>query len=114
MDDLFNSIIFSNQIHKSGNPMTVFQNGMTHCPKCHKPLFNGGHFSGWAEFCLRCPWCQTAVAVTIQPKITASIKDAEGETVVDQKSAFYSSEGEYEAGLEQLIELKNKAEESSQ
>ena len=63
---------------------------MTHCPKCHKPLLNGGQFSAWAQFTIRCAWCQAVVQVSVQPSISVSLKN--GETVsqgsFDEPSQF--------------------------
>ena len=50
---------------------------MTHCPKCHKPLLNGGQFSSSAQFTIRCAWCQAVVVVTVQPSIYVSLKTSE-------------------------------------
>lgn len=46
---------------------------MTNCPKCSKPILNGGMFTSTARFNMRCPWCQTTLEVIIQPKITTGI-----------------------------------------
>lgn len=66
------------------------QTRMTHCPQCSKPLLNGAQFWGVAEFCLRCPSCHTDVIVSIQTKITATVKQQEQEETVQQVPAFHS------------------------
>ena len=50
---------------------------MTHCPKCHKPLMTGGQFSSWAQFTIRCAWCQAVTLIIIQPSINVSLKNSE-------------------------------------
>ena len=53
---------------------------MTHCPKCHKPILNGGLFTSAAKFKMRCPWCQATLQVDVQPKIVTRVaKLANGE-----------------------------------
>lgn len=70
--------------------MNASPQSMTHCPKCSKPLLNGGQFSGWAEFSMRCPWCQAIVVVSIQPKITTTLK-LEHESFTDEPVMFSRS-----------------------
>lgn len=40
-----------------------------HCPKCQKPIFNGGIFMAAAQFKMRCSWCQTTLDVHVQPRV---------------------------------------------
>lgn len=53
------------------------ENKMTHCPKCHKPVLNGGQFWGSAQFTIKCPWCQTVIVISVQPQIVARLKNPE-------------------------------------
>jgi phage FluMu protein Com len=46
---------------------------MTNCPACGKPVLNEGQFTSFLQFNLKCPWCQTMLKVTVQPKVTALI-----------------------------------------
>jgi DNA-directed RNA polymerase subunit RPC12/RpoP len=57
---------------------------MTNCPKCGKPILNGGHFTSHARFNIRCPWCQSTLMINIQPKIiTEVIKIGNGNDMFD-------------------------------
>ncbi|MBI2607554.1 MAG: hypothetical protein HYW51_01890 [Candidatus Doudnabacteria bacterium] len=54
---------------------------MTNCPKCGKPILNGGLFTSPAKFNIKCPWCQATLQINIQPRIvTEVIKLGNGET----------------------------------
>jgi len=46
---------------------------MTNCPKCGKPILNGGIFTSHARFTIRCPWCQSTLQINIQPKIVTEV-----------------------------------------
>ncbi len=46
---------------------------MTNCPRCHKPVLNGGIFTSHAKFTIRCPWCQATLEINIQPKIVTEV-----------------------------------------
>ncbi len=46
---------------------------MTNCPKCQKPILNGGLFTSPAKFTIRCPWCQATLQINIQPKIVTEV-----------------------------------------
>lgn len=54
---------------------------MTNCPKCGKPILNGGLFTSPAKFNIKCPWCQATLQINVQPKIvTEVVKLANGDT----------------------------------
>lgn len=46
---------------------------MTNCPKCNRPILNGGLFTSPARFTIRCPWCQATLQINIQPKIVTEV-----------------------------------------
>ena len=46
---------------------------MTNCPRCQKPILNGGVFAAPARFNIRCPWCQATLQVNIQTRITTEV-----------------------------------------
>ncbi len=52
-------------------------NKMTHCPKCHKPVLNGGQFWGSAQFTIKCPWCQSVITLSVQQQILVRLKNPE-------------------------------------
>lgn len=61
--------------------MTV-EKKMTNCPKCQKPILNGGVFTSHAKFTMRCPWCQATLEIHVQPKIiTEVVKLGNGESL---------------------------------
>jgi phage FluMu protein Com len=61
---------------------------VSHCPNCQKIILTGGQFTGSAEFNIRCPWCQTNIEISIQPKImTRAVKSSS----VDQTAYVDSS-----------------------
>ncbi|MDP4000623.1 MAG: hypothetical protein Q8P83_00025 [bacterium] len=69
---------------------------MTNCPKCGKPILNGGLFTSPAKFNIKCPWCQATLQINIQPRIvTEVIKLANGDTpkIGDQMKHVIRSEG---------------------
>ena len=100
--------VITHQIPDQIDFMSVFQNRMTHCPKCSKPLLNSGQFWGWAEFCLRCPWCQASVEVAIQPKITVSLKAPGQSDLNPGKPVFHSPSEEYRPERQQAAADENK------
>lgn len=51
----------------------VGEEKMTNCPKCGKPILNGGLFTSPAKFNIRCPWCQATLQINIQPKIVTEV-----------------------------------------
>lgn len=54
---------------------------MTNCPKCGKPILNGGLFTSPAKFNIKCPWCQATLQINIQPRIvTEVVKLANGDS----------------------------------
>lgn len=64
---------------------------MTNCPRCHKPILNGGIFTSHAKFTIRCPWCQATLEINIQPKIvTEVIKLGNGDTYKPPEAAYGS------------------------
>lgn len=58
---------------------------MAHCPGCQKPVLNAGQFWSHAEFSIRCPWCQSNIQITIEPKIT--VKSLKPEEKTDDGNA---------------------------
>lgn len=46
---------------------------MTNCPRCNKPILNGGSFTSHAKFTIRCPWCQATLEINVQPKIITEV-----------------------------------------
>lgn len=46
---------------------------MTNCPRCSKPILNGGIFTSHAKFTIRCPWCQATLEINIQPRIVTEV-----------------------------------------
>jgi hypothetical protein len=89
--------------HEPVNFMSSFQNGITHCPKCSKPLLSGGEFWGTAEFSMRCPWCQAAVLVSVCPKISASLKLSQEAVLADQPGVSHSLKQERAAEVRQEV-----------
>lgn len=51
----------------------MFEEKMTNCPKCRKPILNGGVFTSPAKFTMRCPWCQVTLSINVMPKIITEI-----------------------------------------
>lgn len=59
----------------------MLEEKMTNCPRCQKPILNGGIFTAPAKFNIRCPWCQATLQINVQPKIiTEVVKLANGDT----------------------------------
>lgn len=54
-------------------PMLMLEEKMTNCPKCNRPILNGGLFTSPARFTIRCPWCQATLQINIQPKIVTEV-----------------------------------------
>lgn len=78
----------------SRKPSSFMQESkMTHCPKCHKPVLNGGQFWGFAQFTIKCPWCQTVIAVTVQQQIQAKLKTPEPTPVYSHTADFNGLSG---------------------
>jgi endogenous inhibitor of DNA gyrase (YacG/DUF329 family) len=48
---------------------------MTNCPKCGKPILNGGVFTAPTRFNIRCPWCQSRLQITVHSKLVSKIRD---------------------------------------
>lgn len=56
----------------------MFEEKMTNCPKCRKPILNGGVFTSPAKFTMRCPWCQVTLSINVMTKIiTDVVEDSE-------------------------------------
>jgi hypothetical protein len=69
----------------------MFEEKMTNCPKCGKPILNGGLFTSHARFNIRCPWCQSTLMINIQPKIvTEVIKIGNGNDMMTDPSGLDS------------------------
>ena len=66
----------------------MFEEKMTNCPHCRKPILNGGVFTSPAKFTIRCPWCQATLAITIMPKIIAEVIKLDHEDVRQAESGF--------------------------
>lgn len=72
-DQCYDDMTPGRKKEKISMPQENTEKKMTNCPRCGKPILNGGIFTSHARFTLRCPWCQATLEIHIQPKIVTEV-----------------------------------------